>query len=175
MSPCLIVFYSRTGVTAKAATTLARACGADLEQIQDVQPRGGAGGFLRSAWQALRKFPAEITPPLHHPADYPFIVLGTPVWAGRMSAPMRSYILRQREHFRRVAVFCTMGGRDGQDVLTSMAELCNQLPVASMCLRQRDVLEERCAQALADFASELAIVQHDAHADATPDPAGHPV
>ncbi|HWW69835.1 MAG TPA: flavodoxin [Duganella sp.] len=175
MSLCLIVYYSRTGVTAKAATSLARACGADLEQIHDVHPRGGAGGFLRSAWQALRKSPAEIEPPRYRPADYPFIVLGTPVWAGRMSAPMRSYILQQREHFRRVALFCTMGGRDGQDVLTSMAELCNKLPVASMCLRQRDVLEDRYAQALADFAGELAIVQHEEHAEAPPDPAAHPV
>jgi flavodoxin len=175
MKPCLIVYYSRTGATAKVANALALACGADIERLQDLRPRDGAAGFLRSAWQGWRKLPGEIAPPQRRPADYPFILLGTPVWAGQMSAPMRSYILRQREHFRRVGLFCTAGGGDGQDVLTSMADMCNKLPVASMSLRQSDVLSEHYRQALADFASELAIIQRD-HEEAAPSaPLAHPV
>jgi flavodoxin len=161
MKLCLIVYYSRTGVTAKVATALARACGADLEQIRDIRPRGGFAGYWRSAWQALRGLPAEIAPPEHDPANYPFVVLGTPVWAGHISAPMRSYILQQRERFRRVGLFCTMGGSGGQDVLTAMAAMCNKLPVARMCLRQSDVLSELHAPALADFANQLVTVRHD--------------
>jgi flavodoxin len=163
MKLCLIVYYSRTGVTAKVANALARTCGADLEQIRDIRPRSGIAGYWRSAWQALRGLPAEIAPPRHHPADYPFVVLGTPVWAGNISAPMRSYILQQREHFRRIGLFCTMGGSGGQDVLTTMAAMCNKLPVASLCLRQSDVLSELHAPALADFANQLVTVQHDEH------------
>jgi len=175
MNPCLIVYYSRSGTTAKVARALAQACGADLEEIHDVRPRGGVAGYLRSAWQALRKAPAPIAAPQHRPADYPFIVLGTPVWAGKMSAPMRSYILQQREHFRRVGLFCTMGGSGGQDVLTAMAELCNKLPVASMSLQHGDVLAERHAQAMADFSNELATFQHGERAAATPGRLAHPV
>ena len=160
MKLCLIVYYSRTGVTAKVATELARRCGADLECIEDMRPRDGAAGYLRSTWEALRKMPAEIAPPRHRPADYPFIVLGTPVWAGQLSSPMRSYILRQREQFRRVAMFCTMAGSDGRNVLTSMAEMCNKLRMADMCLRQDDVLAGRHAEELEDFVSQLAIVQN---------------
>ena len=159
MKLCLIVYYSRTGVTAKVATELARRCGADLERIEDVRPRDGAAGYFRSTWEALRKVPAEIAPPRHRPADYPFIVLGTPVWAGQLSSPMRSYILRQREQFRRVAMFCTMAGSDGRNVLTSMAEMCNKLRMADMCLRKDDVLAGRHAEELEDFVSQLAIVQ----------------
>lgn len=175
MKLCLIVYYSRTGVTAKVATALAQACGADIERIQDLRPRDGAAGFLRSAWQGLRKVPGEIAPPQRRPADYPFILLGTPVWAGQMSAPMRGYILRQREHFRRVGLFCTAGRGEGQDALTSMAEMCNKLPVATMCLRQSDVLSGHYQQALADFASEIAIVQRDEHEPAPSTPLAHPV
>ena len=174
MKLCLIVYYSRTGVTAKVANALAQACGADIERLQDLRPRDGAAGFLRSAWQGWRKLPGEIAPPQRRPADYPFILLGTPVWAGQMSAPMRAYILRQREHFRRIGLFCTAGG-DGQDALTSMAEMCNKLPIASMCLRQSDVLSGRYQQALADFASELAIVQRDEHDTAPSAPLAHPL
>jgi flavodoxin len=175
MKLCLIVYYSRTGVTAKVATALAQTCGADVERLQDLRPRDGASGFLRSAWQGLCKLPGDIAPPQRRPSDYPFILLGTPVWAGQMSAPMRSYLLRQREHFRRIGLFCTASGGDNQDALTSMAEMCNKLPVASMCLRQSDVLSGRYQQALADFASELAIVQRDEHQILPSAPLAHPV
>lgn len=161
MKLCLIVYYSRTGVTAKVATALARACGADLEQIRDIRPRSGIAGYWRSAWQGLRGLPAKIAPPKHDPANYPFVVLGTPVWAGHVSAPMHSYILQQRERFRRVGLFCTMGGSGGQNVLNAMAEMCNKLPVASLCLRQSDVLSDLHAPALADFANQLVSVQQD--------------
>lgn len=169
MKLCLIVYYSRSGVTAKVARELAALCGAELEEIRDRRPRGGAAGFLRSAWQGLRRLPAEIEKPRHHPADYPCIVLGTPVWAGQMSSPMRAYILQQREHFRRIAVFCTMGGSDGGEVLSSMAALCNKLPMASLGLRQGDVTSERHAAALADFAHELIVVQQDQQSPAPAD------
>lgn len=43
MKSCLIVYYSRSGTTARIAA-LAQACGADLERIQDLQPRAGAAG-----------------------------------------------------------------------------------------------------------------------------------
>lgn len=162
MKTCLVVYYSRTGVTARIAESLAQSCGADLERIQDSHSRLGAAGYLRSAWQAMRGLPGEIAPPSHNPAEYPFIVLGTPVWAGHMSAPMRAYILQKREHFRRVGLFCTMGGSGGRNTIQAMAELCNQLPVASMCLRQTDVLAGRHLASVLDFAGELATLQRDA-------------
>ena len=161
MKSCLIVYYSRSGVTARIAAALAESCGADLERIQDVHPRAGPSGYLRSAWQALRESPAEIEAPQRNPAEYPFIVLGTPVWAGHMSAPMRAYILRQREHFRRVAMFCTMGGSGGPKTIQAMAELCGKFPTASLCLRQKDVLAGRYPAALKDFADELAKIERD--------------
>ena len=161
MKTCLVVYYSRSGVTARIAESLAQSCGADLERIQDSHSRLGTAGYLRSAWQAMRGLPGEIAPPSHNPAEYPFIVLGTPVWAGHMSAPMRAYILQKREHFRRVGLFCTMGGSGGQDVLTAMAAMCNKLPVAGLCVRQSDVLSERHVAALADFANQLVTIQHE--------------
>lgn len=164
MKLCLIVYYSRSGVTARVANELARICGADLEPIRDIRSRSGVGGYWRSAWQALRQIPAEIEAPRHDPADYPFVVLGTPVWAGHVSAPMRSYILQQRAHFRRVAVFCTMGGSGGQKVLDAMASLCGKPPVTRLCLRQGEVLADRHAQVLADFANQLVVTERSGQA-----------
>lgn len=162
MKVCLIVCYSHTGVTARVATALAKRLGADLEMIKDMRPRQGISGYLLSVWEALRQRPAAILPPRHDPAHYPFIVLGTPIWAGHMSAPMRSYIEQQRDRFQRLAVFCTMGGSGGRQVLSAMADLCHRTPVATLCLRQQEVLTGRHQRELADFADQLALVEHGA-------------
>lgn len=160
MKTCLIVCYSHTGVTERVAKALAHRLGADLELVKDMRPRQGFSGYLRSVWEALRRCPAAILPPRHDPAHYPFIVLGTPVWAGHMSAPMRSYITQQRDRFQRLALFCTMGGSGGRHVLSAMADLCHRTPVATLCLRQQDVLTDRHQRQLADFAGQLALVEH---------------
>ncbi|MYN11377.1 flavodoxin family protein [Pseudoduganella aquatica] len=164
MKLCLIVYYSRSGVTAKVASALAQACGADLERIEDLRPRSGAAGYLRSAWEALRGRPAQIAPPRHRPGDYHVVVLGTPVWAGHMSAPIRSYIAQQRGQFRQLGLFCTMGGSGGPGVLAAMAALCGKPAAATLCLRQRDVLNGMDQAALAGFARSLGLGTHPAPA-----------
>ncbi len=155
MKSCLIIYYSRTGVTDRAAHDLATACGADIEALQALRPYRNAGGFLRAVWDAVRGNPAPIAATQRHPSDYPFIVLGTPVWAGHMSAPMRSYIVQQRQHFHRVGLFCTMGGRGGDDALDEMAALCHSKPVARLCLREPEVRAGRHIDQLTALAAEL--------------------
>lgn len=174
MKLCLIVYYSRSGVTAQVAHALAQRCNADIEQLQDLRPRAGAAGYLRSAWEALRGIPGAIAPVQRRAADYPFIVLGTPVWGGHMASPMRSYILQQREHFRRVGLFCTMGGSGGPHVISAMADLCNKLPEASLCLRQQEVQAGRMMAALDDFATQLGLGPEQVQPAATPQGVGTP-
>lgn len=171
MKSCLIVYYSRSGVTARAAVALAQACGADLERIEDAQPRSGLAGYLRSAWQALRGQPGLIAPTRHDPGHYHLVVLGTPVWAGRMSAPIRSYIAQQHARFHRLALFCTMGGSGGPAVLAAMAELCGKPAAAGLCLRQREVQAGLHHDAVARFAGELGLGAHRAPAGAPSSPA----
>lgn len=54
-----------------------------------------------------------------------------------------------------------MGGSGGQAVLTAMADMCNKLPVATMCLRQAEVLGQRHGAALAEFAHDLPQPAHE--------------
>lgn len=155
MKSCLIVYYSRTGVTDQAALALARECGADVEVLQPLRPYRNVGGFLRAAWEAARRIPAPIATVQRRPSDYPFVVLGTPVWAGHMSSPMRTYIMQQRQHFHRVSLLCTMGGRGGDKALDEMAALCHKAPIARLCLREQEVRTGHHVERLQALAAEL--------------------
>lgn len=156
MKPCLVVYYSRTGMTAKAAGALARACGADLQQIRDLRPRTGMLGIVRSAYEAARGACPGIAPGRYNPADYALTILGTPIWLGRVSSPLRSYIARNRARFNRVAVFCTMGGSGGERALADIAILCGKEPLATLALTERQIRDGQHEQMLLAFARRLA-------------------
>lgn len=159
MDACLIAYYSRSGVTATVARALAEVCNAELEPLRPLPPLASiasVGGYLRAAWQALLSRPAAIEPPKTSPAAFPLLVLGTPVWVGHMSSPMRQYILQQRQQMHAVALFCAMGGSQGEQVLQAMAQLCGKTPVATLCLREADVRAGRHIDAVREFAGKLA-------------------
>jgi len=131
MKGTLVVYFSRTGYTRRVAEEIARAAGADCEGIRERSGRSGLFGYWRSAREALRGTAIEIEPGSLNPRDYALVVLGTPVWASNVSSPLRAYITKHRRDFARVALFCTQGGSGAQKVLTKMAALCDQTPVAT--------------------------------------------
>jgi flavodoxin len=138
MSRVLVVDYSRTGNTHLVAKALARELGADLERIRDTRRRHGLWGYIRSAREALKERPAEIRRPRYDPADYELVILGSPVWAGHVSSPMRRYLADNAGKFERIAVFVSEGGRGGPRVLAEMAALAGRRPVAKLELRANE-------------------------------------
>lgn len=139
MTRILVIDYSRSGNTHKVAQAIAAACGADLEQIRDAKPRHGLWGWIRSGREAMRAIPGEIRPPKRDPVTYDLVVLGSPVWAGHVSSPMRAYLGHQSGKFACVALFVTEGGSGGPKVLAEMSALTGQQPVATLELRTRDL------------------------------------
>jgi flavodoxin len=134
MKRCLVVYYSRSGRTAKVATAIANGCHADLEQIYYASGNDYRPGVPRALWQALADSRPAIAAPRRDPAEYELVVLGTPVWAGRMAAPLRSYIAAQRGSLRRVAAFCTQGGNGGPEVLAAIGALSGRRLLATLTL-----------------------------------------
>lgn len=138
----LVVCYSRGGTTLKVAKHLAESMGADLDPIEEHAPREGVGGYLRSLLEAVAKgLPAIRT--RHDPRDYDLVVVGTPVWAGTMSSPVRSYLYAHRRHLENVAFFAVMGGR-GADSTVSEMRLATSAPHAPTCtFTQAEVERDR--------------------------------
>ncbi len=135
MPRILVVDYSRSGNTRKLARAIAHACGADLEDIHDEDSRRGLWGWIRSCKEAMRAFPAAIQPVERDPADYDLVVLGSPVWVGHVSSPMRSYLARHSGKLGHVALFVTEGGSGGPKALAEMTALVGQKPAATLELR----------------------------------------
>lgn len=144
MKPYLVVYYSRTGMTRKVAEQIAADWGCDLEPIREAHSRKGVFGFLRSAYEAMTHRAPPFLPTAKDPAEYQVVILGTPVWASHVSAPMRSYIEANKGRFHQVGAFCTMGGSGGDNALREVAELCGKTLVGSLCVTDADIESNRC-------------------------------
>lgn len=139
MPRILVIDYSRSGNTHKVAQAIAGACGADLEQIRDAKPRRGLWGWIRSAREAIRAIPGEIRSPSRDPTDYDLVVLGSPVWAGHVSSPMRAYLGERSSALTRIALFVTEGGSGGPKALAEMSALAGLQPVATLEVRAKEI------------------------------------
>ncbi len=151
----LVAYYSRTGTTKIVADELAQRLGVDVEVIADTKNRQGLLGWLGAGRDASKKSKTAIGPLKYDPAAYDLVILGTPVWAWNMTPAIRTYILQNREKFKKVAFFCTMGASGDLKTFAGMAELCGQKPVAAMALRADEVKIRQYHSAINKFLAEI--------------------
>jgi flavodoxin len=172
MSRILLVYYSRTGNTRTVAADLVAALKADVDQLDDRHDRCGVFGYLRCAREALQKRTIELLPQAYDPSSYDLVVLGTPIWAGNMSSPLRSYVEAHKAQLRQVAFFCTQGGSGAAKVFRDLAELCNQPPLATLAVSEREIEKRAYAPKLERFATAVMTALDRADSGAPQDSAG---
>jgi flavodoxin len=135
----LVVFYSRTGMTRKAAEMIAADLGADLEEVCDTVDRSGVSGYLFAGRDATQKRLTKIKDVKYDPSGYDLVVVGTPVWAWTVSSPIRTYLSIYGPKFRECAFFATYGGSGGEGTFKDMGLLCGKAPKATLGLTAREV------------------------------------
>ena len=128
----LVVYYSWTGNTEKVANLIAKSLSADMERINEPKARSGSFAFPMAIVASLFKKTPLILPASKNVADYDVVILGCPVWASNMAAPMRSYILRENSGIKKLALFCTYGGSGGKAALLNMADLSGHNSLADL-------------------------------------------
>lgn len=132
----LIACYSMTGNTLRLAEEIRAAFGvdADLERIAEPRARHGLFGVLRALFDAILRRETPISPVDHDPAGYSLLVMGGPVWAGRMASPVRTYARRHAAAAPRVAFFCTEGGRGADTAFGELGQLSGHTPCATLAV-----------------------------------------
>ena len=151
----LVVFYSRTGRTAALAGRIAAAAKADVEEIRDLADRKGWLGYLRSGNEASFRRRARILAASKDPAGYDLVVIGTPVWRGCVSSPVRTYLEDSAARLRRVAFFCTMDRSGAERAFRQMQRACGEAPLATLAASGPALRRYELSSAVAAFAASL--------------------
>lgn len=151
----LVVYYSRTGNTRKAGEEIARELACDAEEIVDTASRAGPLGWIKSGKQASARELTKLVPMKKDPAGYDRVVIGTPVWAGTMSTPVRTFIAENGGRLKGVAFFATLSSTGDAATFKEMEEACGKNPAATLAIQVKDLKSGAYAQALKDYANKL--------------------
>ena len=151
----LIVYYSRSGKTRNIAEVIAKKLGAELEGIVDHKNRKGLLGFITSGNEAHLKRVIPIERLKNEPKQYDLIIIGTPIWAGSLSSPVRSFLMEYKEVLPKLAFFTTCLGSDQQNVLLEMEEMIHQKPVAVMSITYRDAKKQFVSELVNTFIQNI--------------------
>lgn len=156
MNRILLAYYSRSGHTAAIAQDLSNAGGWDSEQIHDRHSRLGGWGFVRSVLDIMLARHPPILLTARNPADYALVVLGAPVWMGRLSAPIRTYITQHRQYFSRIAFFCTYGGQGAERAARQCSALAGLPLAATLAITDTEIELGRYWDKLGEFQRQTA-------------------
>jgi len=151
----LVAYYSRTGTTDKLAKDLATRMGCDIDPIVSKVKWEGTLRWMACGKAGMKKELCELEPPRKDPAQYDVVLVGTPIWAGFVSAPTRTYLTENKGKIKRVAFFLTCGGDDFAKVFDDMEAVAGQRPVAKLAVKARDLKAGNYAERAAAFVAEL--------------------
>ena len=114
MRDVLCIYYSRTGNTKRVMETIAKEMDAELLALTDGVERSGLRGWLRSGMDAMRKDCPDVLPfeTERKLENYRLVIVGTPVWAGRCSSVVRSFLRQYGKKLRQAAYLITRGSED---------------------------------------------------------------
>ncbi len=133
-----VVYYSMSGNTDYTAQKIAEKLGADIIRIAPVKayPEKGAKKFLAGGRSAVMGETPELVPYRFDADGYDIVIIGTPVWAGTMAPPVKSFI-RQNPAIAsgRIAIFTCSSGTPGDKTIAKiMKALGADAPVAGLSL-----------------------------------------
>src|SRR5574344_418800 len=112
MSSTAIVYYSLEGNTSYVAELLAQKTGAELIRLETVKeyPKTGFLKFFCGGRDATFSVCPELKNALPDFSRFSTIIIGTPVWAGKPSAPVNAFLHKATITGKRIALFACCGG-----------------------------------------------------------------
>ena len=158
MKKVLIVYYSRTGNTEKAALELARDLNADLEQLVDCENRNGPWGYIKSGKHASNKKLTVIEQPKYDPSCYEVIVLATPTWMMNITPALRTYIHYNTSRMKKVVFLVTHGGAWNGKIFEEMRDAVGKLPVAVLEVAGREFKENTWQSKLKEITAKVRLI-----------------
>lgn len=147
----LVAYYSRTGITKKVANKIKESLNCDIEEIIDKKNRKGFFGYIAAGYSALKGSMTEIVEPKLDPSDYDIVIIGTPVWAGRIANAIRAYINKNAGKIKNIMVFCTQSGESKNKVYNDIKECYGREPLEALTLTGKQIKNGSYEKELAKF------------------------
>lgn len=155
----LVVCYSLSGNSRTVAQSISTGTHAAFAEIRDVRPRNSMVGYLRSVFETLTGRTPAIFEPAHDAAEYDLVILVAPLWAGRLAAPLRTYLTRHGSKLGRYAVAITHGGSSIDKAVAQISDLARRPPAEVLHVRADAVKDGSYQAAVDEFCRSLSALK----------------
>lgn len=150
----LVAYYSRTGNMRFVAEKIAKQLDADLCEIVDKKNRQGKLNYLPAGRDAMKEKLTEIEVP--KPIEgYDFVVVGSPVWAGKITPAIRTFLVSNDFSNKQVALFLSMGGEDPEKPLANVKETINVKTTEELAITEPFKNREEAEQRVAAWCNQI--------------------
>jgi flavodoxin len=126
MKKVLVVYFSHSGNTRKAANQIQKSVSGDIFEIQPVNPY--PDDYNTVVEQAKRELNADYRPLLkkkiNNITDYDIIFIGYPNWWGTFPMPVKSFLLENDLSGKTIIPFCTHEGSGLGRSVSDFKNLC---------------------------------------------------
>ena len=151
----LVVYYSRTGNTKFVAEKIAKNLNADLCEILDKKNRKGKLAFLTGGYAALREKLTAIEVPKSID-DYEFIIIGSPIWAGKITPAIRTFVSKNNFSKKKLALFITLAGnKTGKSLSNFKKAIEPHIPIAEFAITDNLKNHEDAEEKIKYWCNEL--------------------
>ena len=151
----LLVYYSRTGNTRMIANKISDSIECDVEEIVEKDKRRGIINYIKSGYQASRGKVNHIEELKYELSNYDLLIIGTPVWASKMSVPVRTYLNKNMGKIPLLACFCTAGGSGIEKTIEDIGNYVNTKPLASCGLTSSDIKDGNYKKIIEKFVLDV--------------------
>ncbi|MBU6154556.1 MAG: hypothetical protein KGP28_09675 [Bdellovibrionales bacterium] len=153
----LLIYYSRSGNTRALAGKLIEKIGCDWVELRpEASFHRRVTGYLKAIGHSLLKRTPKLQNTGKKIASYELVIIGGPLWAGRIASPVRTFLRENRNEFKKVAFFVTQGGTSGGERVLRQMELdAGTSPVASLVVSERNLKGQPLKNAVQGFLDQL--------------------
>ena len=138
MSNKLVIYLSRTGNTRKVAEKIANDLSCDIIEIKPLKSYKGIIGWLRAGSQGVRRKIPKIEPITIDLKEHDLVIVGTPMWGGNMSSPVRTFLTKHASDIKKIAYFFSSGGGGSPKIFEEFHLVTKLEPVAKLGLIEKE-------------------------------------
>ncbi len=179
----LVVYYSRTGNTKKIAQEIAKKLKADVEEIKDLNENltPEFAKFEKNMDETIntgkepkidvsKNIPELITYSMgvvkamlgigtrinttKDPAQYELVIIGSPVWCGKIPPAPAAYLKKNKNQFQKTAYFNTRG-TSNLELFAEMEKISNKKPEATLIISRKEINTRKYSGKINDFVKKL--------------------
>ena len=115
----LVIYFSLTGSTEFVAKIIAAQFNADLCEVVDKKHKIGKMIYLKGGAASIREKLTEIE--VHKSIEeYDLIIVGSPIWAGKITPAIRTFLSLNDFSHKHGAFFITLGGKKPEKSFKNM-------------------------------------------------------